>query len=299
MTHNSLTSQYFWPLSFGEFLRRLHLAYLYKPVGVIFVIAFLYHHLTRTVDKINVVSLRTCLSFLKVRGIFPKWPSQPQGLRRTIFGLLEAIFELCSPLPCSREPPPIINYPRASICLVQMTTSSLLVVWIHSSLTILRRQLYETSGLTRDRFTGPSIAIPECNPDHRPPSRQAVVSRKGCSPAKSSASGQGQPPLSKLQKGSQVTGLLQVSFVELFTVLNERTWYFYGFYVQIWPLDWPRNLLHVALVSATFISSRHDQKSLARWPKVSTRSDKSRQERAFPGNGTNSPPTSFRPRSSC
>ena len=49
-----------------------------KPVGVIFMIAFLYHHLTRTVDKINVVSLRTCLSFLKVRGIFL---SDPLSLR--------------------------------------------------------------------------------------------------------------------------------------------------------------------------------------------------------------------------
>ena len=172
------------------------------------------------------------------------------GTSTNNFGLFRSHLNCVASLPCSREPPPIINCPRASICLVQMTTSSLLVVWIHSSLTILRWQLYETSGLTSDRLCRTFNSFPECNPDLRQPSRQAEVPRKGCLPAKTFRFGPRPTALSTPTKGSQDTGLLQVSFVELFTVLNERTWYFYGLYVQIWPLDWPRNPLRVELVSA-------------------------------------------------
>ena len=118
-------------------------------------------------------------------GIFLSDPLSLRDLDEQFLDFLEAILNCVASLPCSREPSPNFNRPWTSICLVQMTTSSLLVVWIHSSLTILRRQLYETSGLTIDRLAGPSIAIPECNPDLRQPSRQAEVPRKGCFPVKS------------------------------------------------------------------------------------------------------------------
>ena len=78
MTSNSLTSQYFWPFSFGKFLRRLHLASLYKPVGVILLIAFLYHHLNRTVENKRRHFEKLVFHFLKCVVIFL---SDPLSLR--------------------------------------------------------------------------------------------------------------------------------------------------------------------------------------------------------------------------